>query len=205
MCGPTDLLESTMRSLPPPTATVPTRRYAVDTLQFVCLVLVALNGLYVLLVAFGNITDYPANQAFVQHVLAMDTTNFGAPPGTGLDPRVVWRAITDPGLQNAAYLAVIVWEAATAIVLTAAVVLWVRERGTARPTARTAATIGLLMILALFFGGFIVVGGEWFQMWRSTAWNGLDPAFRNSVLALATLVLLHLPHPAPAEHRPAAM
>jgi predicted small integral membrane protein len=30
-------------------------------------------------------------------------------------------------------------------------------------------------------------------MWRSTAWNGLDPAFRNCVLALVTLVLLHLP------------
>jgi predicted small integral membrane protein len=28
-------------------------------------------------------------------------------------------------------------------------------------------------------------------MWRSTAWNGLDPAFRNSVLAAITLVLIH--------------
>ena len=86
--------------------------------------------------------------------------------------------------------------------LGAAAVLWVRERGTARPRARLASTIGLLMILALFFGGFIVIGGEWFQMWRSTAWNGLDPAFRNSVLALLTLVLLHLPQ---AAHRPAAV
>jgi predicted small integral membrane protein len=37
-----------------------------------------------------------------------------------------------------------------------------------------------------------VVGGEWFQMWRSTAWNGLDPAFRNTVIALATVVLVYL-------------
>ena len=44
-------------------------------------------------------------------------------------------------------------------------------------------SIGLLMIVILFFGGFITVGGEWFSMWRSTAWNGLDPAFRNAVLA----------------------
>ena len=51
--------------------------------------------------------------------------------------------------------------------------------------------VGLLMIIVLFFGGFITVGGEWFQMWRSTAWNGLDPAFRNSVLAAITLVLIH--------------
>jgi predicted small integral membrane protein len=180
------------------TAALQDRYRAVGTLPVVCAVLVALNGLYVLLVAFGNITDYSANAAFVQHVLAMDTTNFGAPPGTGLDPRVMWRAITDPGLQTAAYLGVILWEAATALVLTTAVVLWVRERGTDHPRARSASTIGLLMVLLLFFGGFIVVGGEWFQMWCSTAWNGLDPAFRNSALALVTLVLLHLPQPVPA-------
>jgi predicted small integral membrane protein len=42
-------------------------------------------------------------------------------------------------------------------------------------------------------GGFVTVGGEWFQMWKSTAWNGLDPAFRNSVLALAGLILIHMP------------
>jgi predicted small integral membrane protein len=51
------------------------------------------------------------------------------------------------------------------------------------------------MIIALFFGGFIATGGEWFQMWRSTAWNGLDPAFRNSALAAITLVLIHATAP----------
>ena len=56
-------------------------------------------------------------------------------------------------------------------------------------------TIGLLMLVTLFFGGFITIGGEWFQMWKSTQWNGLDPAFRNATLALVTLVLVHLPAP----------
>jgi predicted small integral membrane protein len=184
-----------MQSLLLPTSTTRTRWQVVGSLPFVCAVLVGLNGLYVLLVAFGNITDYSANQAFVQHVLAMDTTNFGGPQGTGLDPRVMWRAVTEPGLQNAAYLGVIVWEAAAAAVLIAAVVLWVRERDSTRPKARVVSTAGLLMILVLFFGGFIVVGGEWFQMWRSTTWNGLDPAFRNSALALISLVLVNLPYP----------
>jgi predicted small integral membrane protein len=49
------------------------------------------------------------------------------------------------------------------------------------------------MLILLFFGGFIVIGGEWFQMWRSDDWNGLDPAFRNTMLALGTLILVHLP------------
>ena len=163
------------------------------TLPVVAAILVALNGLYILLVAFGNITDFGTNQAFVRHVLAMDTTNFGAPPGTELDPDVMWRAITNTTVQNIAYIGLIVWESATALVLIAAVVFWVRERGAGYRVARSLSTIGLLMLLLLFMGGFIAIGGEWFQMWKSTAWNGLDPAFRNSVLALTALVIIHLP------------
>ena len=58
-------------------------------------------ALYIALVAFGNITDFGTNQAFVQHVLAMDTT-------FKYDD-LMWRAVTDKGLQNAAYVAIIVW------------------------------------------------------------------------------------------------
>lgn len=163
------------------------------TLPVAAAVLVALNGLYILLVAFGNITDFGTNQAFVHHVLAMDTTNFGAPPGTELDPDVMWRAITNTTVQNIAYIGLIVWESATVLVLVAAIVFWIRERDTGYRVARALSTIGLLMLLLLFTGGFIAIGGEWFQMWKSTAWNGLDPAFRNSVLAMITLVVIHLP------------
>lgn len=48
------------------------------------------------------------------------------------------------------------------------------------------------MVLALFMGGFIAIGSELFQMWKSTAWNGLDSAFRHSMLALVTLVVVQL-------------
>ena len=149
------------------------------SLPFAVAVLVACNALYIFLVALGNITDYG--------------TNFGAADGTGLDPDVMWRAITDPVVWNVAYIGLIIWESLAAIVLIGACVLWLRAlitRGTF-DSARIWSSIGLLMIIVLFFGGFITVGGEWFQMWRSTAWNGLDPAFRNSVLAAITLVLIH--------------
>ena len=168
------------------------------TLPFTVAVLVACNALYIFLVAVGNITDYDTNFAFVQHVLSRDTTNFGAAAGTDLDPDVMWRAITDPVAWNIAYIGVIVWESAAALVLIGACIAWLRAfiiRG-AYDLPRTLSTIGLLMIVILFFGGFITIGGEWFQMWRSTAWNGLDPAFRNAVLAAITLVLIHLTAPA---------
>lgn len=179
----------------PPTEVTSTRGRWLElgTLPVVAAVLVGLNSLYLLIVAFGNITDFGTNQAFVQHVLSMDTTNFGQPAGTDLDPHVMWRAITSPVIQNIAYVFLIAWEAATGVLLAVAFVLWLRGRRDGFRVARRLSTIGLLMFVLLFFGGFIVIGGEWFQMWTSTAWNGEDPAFRNSVLAILTLVVLHLP------------
>jgi predicted small integral membrane protein len=174
-------------------AGTPPRWTALGSLPAVIAVFVVLNAAYLLLVAFGNITDFATNQAFVHHVLAMDTTNFGAPPGTGLDPNVMWHAVTALPLQNIGYACIILWELLAGFVLTAAFVLWIVERGTRHARARALSTIGLLMIVLLFVGGFIDVGGEWFAMWRSTSWNGLDTAFRNVVLASLPLILIHLP------------
>jgi predicted small integral membrane protein len=171
------------------------------SLPFAAAILVALNGLYVAFVAFGNITDFGTNQPFVQHVLSMDTTNFGAEPGTNLDDDVMWRAIENETIQNIAYIALIAWEALTAVVLLGSLVYWVRGRQDGYVRARAASTIGLLMLVALFFGGFIAIGGEWFQMWKSEAWNGLDPAFRNSVLAMITLVVVQMASTNPVRER----
>ncbi len=170
------------------------------TLPVACAVVTAINGLYILLVAIGNITDFGTNLEFVRRVLAMDTTNFGAAPGTDLDRDVMWRAITSGGVQTAAYVAIIIWETLAALVLVYATVLWIGAR-TSRlfDAPRRMATIGLLMLVILFMGGFITIGGEWFQMWRSESWNGLQPAFQNSVLALLGLLLIHLPSPRCAE------
>ncbi|WP_313675255.1 DUF2165 domain-containing protein [Mycolicibacterium sp.] len=164
------------------------------TLQGAAGVVIALNALYMLLVAFGNITDFDTNRDFVEHVMSMDTTNFGNDPGIGLDRDVMWHAITSPVAHTIGYIGVIAWESLTALILVAAAVQWFRSLKTGGfDRARSLATVGLVMIVMLFFGGFTVVGGEWFQMWRSTAWNGLDPAFRNATLALFGLVLIHLP------------
>jgi predicted small integral membrane protein len=161
-------------------------------------ILVGLNALYMSLVVVGNVSDFDVNRQFVHHVLAMDTANFGRPEGTGLDSAVMWRALTAASLQTTVYMGIIIWELATAAVLIAALLSWIFERTTCKRKARNLSTIGLLMVVLLFFGGFIDIGGEWFQMWRSTVNNGLEPAFRNATLAIATLVLIHLPLPTSA-------
>ncbi|MGH2550381.1 MAG: DUF2165 domain-containing protein, partial [Thermomicrobiales bacterium] len=108
---------------------------------------------------------------------------------------VTWRSIENSTLQNLAYIGIIVWETLAGLILALGVVIWIRDRREHLDTARAISSTGLLMLVVLFFGGFITIGGEGFQMWRSTDWNGLDPAFRNAVLAAVTLVLLHLPSP----------
>lgn len=151
-------------------------------------VLTATVALYITLVAFGNITDFGTNQQFVRHVLAMDTTF--------KDPDLMWRAITSRSLQDAVYVAIIVWETLAALVLIAATALWAvgaRRGGDALLRARRVSTLGLLMLLLLFGAGFLAVGGEWFAMWQSESWNGLEAAARNIVFAGITLLVVQLP------------
>ncbi|MEW2219481.1 DUF2165 domain-containing protein [Streptomyces sp. NPDC006990] len=157
-----------------------TRRFH-DVRGAAAAVLTGVVALYIALVAFGNVTDFDTNREFVRHVLAMDTTF--------RDGDVMWRAVTSRAWQDAAYVAIIVWESAAALVLIAATGLWLR-RGD-RHRARSLSTAGLLMLLVLFGAGFIALGGEWFAMWQSEKWNGLDAATRVVLLSGLTLLTVH--------------
>jgi predicted small integral membrane protein len=71
----------------------------------------------------------------------------------------MWRSITNLVAEYAAYVAVIAWEALTAAVLVWAAVLWVAaHRHGAFGRARRAATLGYLMALVLWVGGFMAIG-----------------------------------------------
>ncbi|KUN97653.1 DUF2165 domain-containing protein [Streptomyces caeruleatus] len=153
-----------------------------SALRLAATLLTATAALYVALVAFGNITDFGTNQQFVRHVLAMDTTF--------KDEDLMWRAITSKGLQDAAYVAIIVWEAVAALVLIYGTWLWARRDDV---RARRFSTYGLLMLMLLFGAGFIAIGGEWFSMWQSGDWNGLDAATRVFLFSGVVLIVNHLP------------
>lgn len=164
------------------------RVLALGTLPVAATALTGTVAVYVALVAFGNITDFGTNRQFVQHVLAMDTTF--------KDDDLMWRAIESRTLQDAVYVAIIVWETLSALLLLAATWLWgqaLRQGGNAYERPRRASTLGLVMLLLLFGLGFIGIGGEWFAMWQSADWNGLDAALRNVVVAGLVLVVIHLP------------
>lgn len=149
-----------------------------------CLCLAA----FAFLVAFGNITDYGSNFAFVQHVLSMDTTF----PGNAL----MYRAITNPSLWTAGYWLIIFGEGLTCVLfLIAALKLWQARNGSGRQfdDAKGFVVIGATMGFLVWFLGFMVVGGEWFAMWQSSTWNGQEAAFKFYMSMLAVLIFVNQP------------
>lgn len=136
-------------------------------------VLTLCAGLFALLVGIDNILDYGANFAFVQHVLSMDTTF----PGNALRGR----AITSDLAHHAAYALIIASELAVGVLCVLGG--WRLFAARSEPAsifndAKAVAIAGLAAGFALYFLGFMVVGGEWFQMWQSQTWNGQEAAFR---------------------------
>jgi len=140
------------------------------------------------LVAFGNITDYWTNFAFVQHVLSMDTV---FPETT-----IRYRAITSPVLHHAAYVLIIAAEAATAVLC------WIGAyrllRAMKAPAAvfnssKSIAIAGLTLGFLVWQVGFMSIGGEWFGMWMSEQWNGVPSAFRFLMTILGVLIYLAMP------------
>lgn len=149
-----------------------------------CLCLAA----FAFLVAFGNITDYGSNFAFVQHVLGMDTTF----PGNTL----MYRSITNPTLWTVGYWLIIVGEGLTCVLfLIAALKLWQARKGSGRQfdDAKGFVVIGATMGFLVWFLGFMVVGGEWFAMWQSSTWNGQEAAFKFYMTMLAVLIFVNQP------------
>jgi len=79
-------------------------------------------------------------------------------------------------------------EGATALGFAGAAVLLLRHLrfNRAKGLAVVAAGLGFLV----WFFGFMVIGGEWFQMWQSSQWNGQEAAFRFYMTILAVLIFV---------------
>jgi predicted small integral membrane protein len=180
-----------MREAGPRKAIVPDGLGSLAALRLAKAALVAAVAFNFTLVVVGNVSDYGANFAFVEHVLRMDTVF----PGSAL----VWRALASPLAHHAFYALIIAWEALAAAFLWMGVLRLSRgaRGGGAYLAARRFAAVALVSGLLLWLVAFVTVGGEWFLMWQSKTWNGLDAAGRN--FTIQALVLLVLLSPEPAE------
>lgn len=145
--------------------------------------LTAAMALFASLVAFGNITDYGSNFAFVHHVLLMDTVF--------PDTTIKYRAINSVAVQHVAYVLIIAAELLVAILCwTGAWRLFRSRCASAREFNRRkgVAIAGLTLGFLVWQVGFMSFGGEWFGMWMSEQWNGVTNAFQFSITMCVVLV-----------------
>lgn len=159
--------------------------------------LVALAALFAFLVAFNNVTDYDSNFQFVQHVLTMDTTFEGN--------RLMWRHIDAAWIHHLAYAGIIGAEFLTSALCALGAVRMFTARSAGALQFQQAcliASLGLVVGIFLWFGGFITIGAEWFLMWQSDQWNGQQAAFRFTLCLFACLIFINLPEPSVAAHEP---
>jgi len=137
------------------------------------ILLTAAIAFFATLVAFGNITDYGSNFAFVQHVLSMDTI---FPTAT-----IKYRAVESAALHHAAYIFIIILEALTAVLCWAGAWQLFRSRCASAGQfnrSKRFAVAGLTLGFLVWQVGFMSIGGEWFGMWMSPEWDGVPAAFR---------------------------
>ncbi|MFZ0728847.1 MAG: DUF2165 domain-containing protein [Methylovirgula sp.] len=161
----------------------------IEAVRTAKIVLVGCVGVLGVLTGIDNILDYRTNFEVVRHVLSMDA----------LPPRgaFAWRAITDPRLQRLAYAAIIATELLYGILcILGALRLAGGGRGPgvrSFDAAEGLAVAGLALGFVLYFFGFLIVGGEWFQMWQAGQWNMQEAAFRFLGAIGLVLILLCVP------------
>jgi predicted small integral membrane protein len=157
-------------------------------MRFVKAAMTAAIAALMSLVAFGNVTDYGTNFAFVQHVMSMDTL---FPTTT-----ITYRAITSPVLHHAVYDIIIATEIVIALACWLGALALLRARrapAKAFNRAKTLALAGLTLGFLLYQFGFITLAGEWFGMWMSQQWNGVPSAFRYLMIILVVLIFVAMP------------
>lgn len=150
-------------------------------------ILVAAIGIMATLIVIGNTTDYDTNYFFVEHVMKMDSVF----PTS----HIHYRSINNPTFFHAGYIFIIAMELLMAVCcLKGSWLLFknIKSAGVVFNASKNWAVAGILIGIIIWFLGFEVVGGEWFAMWQSPAWNGLASAERIVSFLLFVLILLHL-------------
>jgi predicted small integral membrane protein len=148
---------------------------------------VALIGAFALLVTLNNLRDPHSNLQLVQHVMSMDSVF--------PDSRLKSRAVASPLAHRIAFGLIVAAQGAVALLCLAGAAILARAYGVGAAefhAAKGLAFAGLGLGFALWFGGFMVIGGQWFASWQSKQWSGRESAFMfYSAIGIAFLALLH--------------
>ena len=156
-------------------------------LRLAKIISVAAVGLMAAFIVIGNITDYSTNYFFVEHVMKMDTIF--------PESHVHYRSIQSPFIYHVAYDFIILFEILMSFCCLKG--SWIMLKNVKKDTvifhaSKNWAVAGIIIGILIWFVGFEVIGGEWFEMWQSATWNGLGAADRVLTFLAFVLILLHL-------------
>jgi len=143
----------------------------------------AMAGAFLLTVGLTNVVDYPTNLSFVRQVTRME--------GLFSGEVLRWRRVEAVWAQHLMYACIIGWELACGMLAClGAWRMWKARHAAADAFRRAgrASTHAYGGAVALWFGGFATVAGEWFLLWRGAAAATQGTAFHLTVVFLLFLL-----------------
>jgi predicted small integral membrane protein len=137
------------------------------------------------IVVWNNLVDYNSNYIFISHVMSMDTTY--------PDNALMSRSVTSSFWWNFCYILVILTELIMAVICWIGFVKLIKNRKETSEVfnaSKSFALYGLTLGLMLFGFVFITIAGEWFLMWQSIQWNGVQPALKMFIMSGVALIFI---------------
>ncbi|WEV47151.1 DUF2165 domain-containing protein [Bifidobacterium sp. ESL0690] len=143
---------------------------------------------FALFVAAGNYMDWGSNYAFIHHVMMMDDL-----PAANA---VTWRAIKAVPIHVIGYCFLIFCETCTCLTGYYGTYKMIRAVNKDEETFAKSKTFGYVMFIiaiCIWYGGFSIIGSEWFDMWQSKHWNAQMTAYNIVEHAVLFMIILWLP------------
>lgn len=159
---------------------------SIKLLRLVQIAVATLAGTYLLLVGLNNVFDYDVNFEFAKQVMSMKDVF----PSNDLDE---WRNISLLWLVHIFYIGIIVLEISGGLFTLYGVKNLIKHRKDEIITfsqQKKWTILGVLIGLILWAGVFLIIAGEWFQMWQSETWNAQSTAFNLAILYGIFLLIL---------------
>lgn len=158
----------------------------IKPIRLVQITVAALAGIYLFLVGINNALDYDVNFEFAKQVMGMKDLF----PSNDLDD---WRSISQLWLIHIFYTGIIFLEIIGGLFTLKGVVDLIKNRRsetTVFNRKKKFTIYGVLIALVLWTGVFLIIAGEWFQMWQSAVWNAQGTAFNLAILYGVFLIIL---------------
>ncbi len=158
----------------------------IKPLRLAQITIATLAGLYLFLVGINNIFDYDVNFEFTKQIMSMQDTF----PNNDLDD---WRRISQLWLVHVFYNGIIILEISGGLFTFFGVINLIKNSKSEVmifSQQKKWAIWGILIGLILWAGIFLIIAGEWFQMWQSVTWNAQDTAFSLAILYGIFLLIL---------------